>query len=99
MLPPVCRLLGLFEVFAGSGKYLHVDRAYVREMLRDITGSVVISRQSYVYKHVYQFNPSRLLQGGKGFVDAPGTADHTPLHRGHLKARVSGISVCVGIFA
>ncbi len=52
-------------------------------MLKDITGTT--NPQSYVYKHVYEFNPSRLLQGGKGFVDAPGTADDTPLHRGHLK--------------
>ncbi len=72
-------------MFAGHGRYLHVDREYVRTMLKDITGTT--NPQSYVYKHVYEFNPSRLLQGGKGFVDAPGTADNTPLHRGHLKVR------------
>jgi hypothetical protein len=78
-------LLGRFEVWAGGGKYLHADREYMRRKLHDISGQT--SRQAFIYRQLYEFNPCRLLQGGKAFVDAPGTGDQTPLHRGHLKVR------------
>jgi hypothetical protein len=77
--------LGRFEIYAGGGQFLHADRDYMSAKLKEISGKE--SRQAFIYRQLYQFTPCRLLQGGKAFVDAPGTGDKTPLHRGHLKVR------------
>ena len=43
-------------------------------------------RRAFVYELFYLFCPSQVLKGGKCIVDAPGTADPTPLRQGHLQA-------------
>ena len=87
--------LGRFEIYAGGGQFLHADREYMRTTLQEISGQT--SRHAFIYRQLYEFTPCRLLQGGKAFVDAPGTGDKTPLHRGHLKVRARiVILACAG---
>lgn len=80
--PELLPRLGKFEITAGEGKHLHLDRELVRETLDRLTGTE--SRESYIVHQISAFGPWALLQGGKELVDAPGSADKSPLHRSHL---------------
>jgi hypothetical protein len=84
--PEAGALLSKFRIAAGcAGNRLHLDRALVRQELARLSGAgavnAAMTRELYLVKKVWAFGPWALLQGGKELVDAPGTADPTPLHR------------------
>jgi hypothetical protein len=77
--------LGRFIIYAGRGEHLAIDREFVRHRLEELTSAGAHTRESYILRHLWCFGPWAVLQGGKEVVDAPGTADNTPLHRKQLE--------------
>ena len=99
--PQAAAVLGKFLLRAGNGHNLHLDRALIREQLRQLASSdaggapaggqaALDARAQYLVRKAWAFGPWLALQGGKELVDAPGTADPTPLHRRQLRAAIEG---------